>query len=67
MFYINSDCFQVLSCVYFPFILESRWCGPCKMLTPRLEVALGGKGDQIDLAKVDVDSQENLAAQYKVI
>ncbi|XP_074600892.1 thioredoxin, mitochondrial-like [Brevipalpus obovatus] len=44
----------------------ATWCGPCKMLTPRLEVALGGKGDKIDLAKVDVDNQENLAAQYKV-
>lgn len=44
----------------------ATWCGPCKMLTPRLETFVGVKGDKIDLAKVDVDNHENLAAQYKV-
>lgn len=42
------------------------WCGPCKLLEPRLEVCVGRKGDKVHLAKVDVDEQEDLAAKYEI-
>ncbi|KAM7281933.1 thioredoxin, mitochondrial [Ixodes scapularis] len=51
-----------------PVVVNFRasWCGPCKMLTPRLEVAVDARGDKFDLAKVDIDQQADLAMQYEV-
>jgi thioredoxin len=40
------------------------WCGPCKMLTPVLEQETGDKG--VTLAKVDVDSNPQVASQYGI-
>lgn len=36
------------------------------MLTPRLEAAVDARGDKLDLAKVDIDEQADLAFQYEV-
>nr|XP_027200599.1 thioredoxin, mitochondrial-like [Dermatophagoides pteronyssinus] len=44
----------------------ATWCGPCKQLTPRLETIIGGQSTKVDLAKVDVDELEQLAAEYQV-
>jgi putative thioredoxin len=41
------------------------WCGPCKMLTPVLEDAVATR-DGITLAKVDVDANPSLAAEYGI-
>ena len=42
----------------------AEWCGPCKRLTPVLEAAVEGRG--VTLAKVDVDSNKELARRYDV-
>jgi putative thioredoxin len=42
----------------------AEWCGPCKQLTPVLEAAVEGR--TVTLAKVDVDSNKQLARQYDV-
>lgn len=42
-----------------------RWCGPCKILAPRLE-RLVGTEPGVHLAKIDVDENEDLAAEYQV-
>lgn len=42
------------------------WCGPCKALTPALEAAEAKRGGEVVLAKVDVDSNQRLAAQFRV-
>ena len=45
----------------------ATWCGPCKMLAPVIE-SLGGKyGDKAVIGKVDVDSNQGLAAKYGVM
>ena len=44
----------------------AEWCGPCKMLGPILDELAEEKGDSVKIAKVDVDSQQQLAAQYGV-
>ncbi len=42
------------------------WCGPCRMQTPILE-QLGEKmGDSIEIKKVDVDDNMDLAMKYGV-
>ena len=42
------------------------WCGPCKMLGPVFEEAEQEIGDKALLAKVNVDNESDLAAQYRV-
>ena len=42
------------------------WCGPCKMQTPILESLAGKVGDDVTIAKVNVDESPELAARYGV-
>jgi putative thioredoxin len=45
----------------------AEWCGPCKQFAPVLEKVAGdyaGKG--VKLAKVDVDSDKLIAAQFRI-
>lgn len=44
----------------------AEWCGPCKALSPALEAAEASRGGKVLLAKVDVDSNQRLAAQFQV-
>lgn len=43
----------------------ATWCGPCKMLTPVLEKVSTSRID-FDIAKVDVDSNQELAYEYGI-
>ncbi|KFM74385.1 Thioredoxin, mitochondrial, partial [Stegodyphus mimosarum] len=45
---------------------QASWCGPCKILEPRLETIIGSKNDKLHLAKVDIDANAELAMQYDV-
>jgi putative thioredoxin len=42
------------------------WCGPCKALSPALEAAAASRAGKLELVKVDVDSNQQLAALYRV-
>jgi putative thioredoxin len=42
------------------------WCGPCKALGPALERAEAERTGKVVLAKVDVDANQRLAAQFQV-
>ncbi len=42
------------------------WCGPCKQLTPALERATAARGGKVELAKVDVDANQQLAAMFGI-
>jgi putative thioredoxin len=42
------------------------WCGPCKALSPALEAAATARAGKVELAKVDVDRNQRLAAQFRV-
>jgi putative thioredoxin len=42
------------------------WCGPCKALSPALERAEAARAGKVVLAKVDVDSNQRLSAQFQV-
>src|SRR5215210_6041253 len=44
----------------------AAWCGPCRQLTPALEKAAGDRDGRVDLAKLDVDANQQLSAQYRV-
>lgn len=42
------------------------WCGPCKTQTPILEKVAEKIGDQAVIAKVNVDENASLAAEFGV-
>jgi putative thioredoxin len=44
----------------------AEWCGPCKVLGPVLESAVGEREGQVELVKVDVDSNPELATRFGV-
>ena len=44
----------------------AEWCGPCRRLGPALEKAANEREGKIDLAKVDVDSNQGLAQAFRV-
>jgi len=44
----------------------AEWCGPCRQLGPALEAAVGKRAGRVELAKVDVDSNQSLSASFGV-
>lgn len=44
----------------------ASWCGPCRMLAPVLEELSGEFAGKVNVAKVDVDSEQELAMQFGV-
>lgn len=43
------------------------WCGPCKMIAPVLEELDSEIGDQLKIAKVNVDDNPESAARFGVM
>ena len=51
-----------------PAIIDfyADWCGPCKLLTPRLEDVAASYKDSIYVYKVNIDEQPELAAMFNI-
>ncbi|WP_297850792.1 thioredoxin [uncultured Corynebacterium sp.] len=45
----------------------AEWCGPCKKLSPILDEVADELGDQVKVAKVNVDQERTLAAMFQVM
>ena len=50
--------------VLFDFF--ATWCGPCRMQTPIIEELEKKMGDKIEVRKVDVDQNMELAEKYGI-
>ena len=44
----------------------ATWCGPCRMLSPIVD-EIAGERDDIKVCKINVDENEELAAQFGVM
>jgi thioredoxin 1 len=42
------------------------WCGPCRMIAPVIEEIASHFEEKIKVGKVDIDSEQKVAAQYEV-
>jgi putative thioredoxin len=44
----------------------AEWCGPCRTLTPVLEAEAAKREGEVELAKVDTDANQQLAAAFGI-
>ncbi|MGN6583630.1 MAG: thioredoxin [Rhizobiaceae bacterium] len=44
----------------------AEWCGPCKMIAPSLEEIATELGGKVKIAKLNIDENPELAAQFGV-
>jgi len=44
----------------------AEWCGPCKAIAPILDELAGEYDGKVRIGKVDIDSEQGLAATYGI-
>ena len=44
----------------------ASWCGPCRMLSPIVDDVAEAFAGRIEVAKCNVDDQEDIAAEYGI-
>jgi thioredoxin 1 len=44
----------------------AEWCGPCRMVSPILDQIASENSDKLDIVKVNVDENPQLAMDYQI-
>ena len=44
----------------------AAWCGPCRMLGPAIESEAGKRAGRLELAKLDIQAEPQIAASYGI-
>jgi thioredoxin 1 len=61
----EQDVLEATSPVLVDFWAE--WCAPCRMMAPMVEELAQQKADQLEVVKLDVQENPDVAAQYGVM
>ena len=60
----DADVLQNSKAVLLDFWAE--WCGPCKMIAPMLDEVADKYEDKLDIVKLNVDENPNVAQKYGI-
>ncbi len=71
VFDVTTDAFEadvLQKSVQVPVLIDfwATWCGPCKTLGPILEKLAGEYNGAFELARVDVDKEQEIAAAFQI-
>ena len=44
----------------------AQWCGPCRQMSPTIDVVAGEYAGKVKIGKLDIDSNNNSAMRYNV-
>ena len=71
VFDVTTDAFEadvLQKSMQVPVLIDfwATWCGPCKTLGPILEKLAGEYHGAFELAKVDVDKEQEIAAAFQI-
>ena len=64
---INKQNLEELKKSEKPLLLDfyADWCGPCRMVSPIID-EIAGERDDIAVGKINVDAEQQLAAEFEV-
>ena len=65
---ITSSNYDELMAGCLPVVIDfwAEWCGPCRMVGPIIDELATEYGEQVVIGKCDVDSYDDIVAQYRV-
>ena len=65
----DSNFDQVVLQAEMPVLVDfwATWCGPCRMVAPVVEELAGEYDGRISFAKVEVDSNPQIASRYGIM
>ncbi|MCH5331443.1 MAG: thioredoxin [Alistipes sp.] len=65
---ITNENYQEVLASGKPVVIDfwAEWCGPCRMIAPIVEELAAEYEGKVVVTKCDVDSNDEIAAQYRV-
>lgn len=59
-----NELIQLTELVLVDFYAE--WCGPCKIMKPRILDVAERMGDNVKVVQIDVDKEKELATRFRI-
>ncbi len=65
---VTNENYEALMASDKPVVIDfwAEWCGPCRMIGPIIEELAEEYKDRVVIGKCDVDSNDDIVAQYRV-
>lgn len=65
---ITKENYEELKASSQPLVIDfwAEWCGPCRMVAPIVEELSAEYAGKVVIAKCDVDSNDDIVAEYKI-